>query len=460
MDVLDHLDREAKALGIALHSVELTVDREPVISAGASPLGVHTPHRMYSVAKTLTGLAVGLLADEGGLTLDDRVTAHFPEHGHGHHPWLEQATVRHLLAMLGPHATTTYQRSENDWLASWFRVPPAFPPGAVFTYDTSGSYVLSALVERVAGTTLAGYLRHHLAPLGLADDFRIFSGPDGVSHGGSGLVCRPRDLLRLAHLLLDGGLHDGEALLPAGYLREATTVQADTAALTWGSAFRGYGYQLWLPERGGYLMFGLGGQIVYCEPDHRLALVVTADTLTCPSGDQRLAGLVFRHLVDPVVGKSAPPADDDGPRGPATRALTWPTPRHLPEHALPVRGRYLPRGPIAWTDDLDVDLSADGGVVASSSGEWRLELRLGAPHAQPFGPKARPAVVAAGWAAPRTLDVEVRFVDDEPEVIRLRLHAGPDGTLTVRGQGSGERADPRWTFAGAFSPSPSPPARP
>lgn len=57
------------------------------------------------------------------------------------HPWLAATTVRHLLAMRGPHRATTYQL------------------GAVFTYDTSGSYVLAALVERLAGVSLTDYLR-------------------------------------------------------------------------------------------------------------------------------------------------------------------------------------------------------------------------------------------------------------------------------------------------------------
>lgn len=459
MDALDLLDREAAALGVALHSVELTVAGETVLSAGSGPLGVQSPHRMYSIAKTVTGFAVGLLAAEGGLSLDDPVSGHFPELGPCH-PWLEQTTLRNVLAMLGPHASTTFKGSDDAWLESYFRVPPAYPPGTVFAYDTSGAYVLAALVERTAGTSLVDYLRPRLLdPLGISDDFRVRPGPEPISHGGSGLVCRPRDLLRLAHLLLDGGVHDGETLLPADYLREATTVHADTALQTWGTPFRGgYGYQLWLPERGGYLMYGLGGQIVYCEPEHRLALVVTADAQACQSGDQRLAGLVFRHLVDPLVGGPGRAAARTTSSG--ERRLEWPTPRNRPENAVELRDDYTPCAAGTWPTDLQLDVGADGGSLGSPSDGWRLDLAVGAARPQRFGPDGRPVVVTAGWAAPRTLDVVSWFVDDELAVIRLRLHAGPDGTLTVRSQGFGERFDPRWSFARAFSPSPSPAVRP
>ncbi|WP_165367368.1 serine hydrolase domain-containing protein, partial [Phytoactinopolyspora endophytica] len=325
---LEPLSHAATGLGVALHSVEVTVDGEPVVSAAVPGLGVHAPHRMYSISKTVTGFAVGLLADEGRLSLDDTITSHFPEF-RPCHPWVEATTLRHMLSMLGPHAATTYKLFEGGWLKSYFTVPPTHPPGAVFTYDTSASYVLAALVERIAGTSLVDYLCPRLLdPLGASDHVRFLTGPEPVSHGGSGLICTPRDLLLLAHLLLDDGVRDGVRLLPADYLRAATTVQADTEMQTWGAPFRGgYGYQFWLPPRGGFLMFGLGGQIVYGDPEHRLAVVVTADTQPVQGGDQRLLDLVLRHLVAPVVEQSAgrPTASVPEPPGPAREIeLAWP----------------------------------------------------------------------------------------------------------------------------------------
>ncbi|MBD5785407.1 beta-lactamase family protein [Cellulosimicrobium terreum] len=474
MTDLEALARDAASAGIALHSVQMSVDGETVLDAGSAPLGPRTPHRMYSVAKTLTAFAVGILAGEGRIDLDDPVCAHFPGLGPGH-PWLEQTTLRHMLEMRGPHAATRFRLHDGAWLDSYFEVPPTHPPGTAFTYDTSAAYVLAALVERVSGTTLADYLRPRLLdPLGISHDLRFRTGPDGYSHGGSGLVCRADDLFRLALLLLDGGVHEGRALLPADFLRDATTPHADTATLTWGTPFRGgYGYQLWLPEGGGQLMFGLGGQIVLADPEHRLALVVTADAQACQSGDQRLTDLVLTHLVAPVVGRGvvagATPRHAVQEARPARRPaqdIAWPVPRHDAAHAHPVAGAYRATDPEAFLADLELDVHADGGRLGSPTGGWSVELAPGTTLAQPFGPQAseprasevqgRPAVVTAGWAAPRTLDVVCWLVDDELAVVRLRLHAGADGTLTVRGQGFGEGFEPRWTFVGAYVPDPAP----
>ncbi|GAA1731564.1 hypothetical protein GCM10009809_28790 [Isoptericola hypogeus] len=443
------LARRAHALDVAVHTVQATVGGEPVATAACAPLGLDVPQRMYSVSKTVTGLAVGLLAAEGKVSLDDPVVRHFPEMAPVH-PWLEATTLRHMLAMRGPHRSTTYEVRDGGWLESYFRVPPSHRPGTMFTYDTSASYTLAALVERTAGSSLTEYLRPRVFdPLGMSPGLRFLTGPDGFSHGGSGLVCTPRDLLRLAHLLLDDGVAGGERLLPADYLRAATSPQTDTATATWGAEFRGaYGYQLWLPPRGGWLMFGLGGQVVYGHPGHQLAVVVTADAQAAGSGDTKLLDLVLAHVVDPAV---------DGPaasRGPAPAhdavELTWPAPRHDAAHARPLTGRWSGRTADGDPVELALRLDERGGTVSSTAG-LVLELSFDGPVRTTVADD--PAVITAAWSAPGVLDVRCAGHGDELATTRMRLVAPGDGTLTVQSQGFGETLDPRWTFLATCSPA-------
>jgi CubicO group peptidase (beta-lactamase class C family) len=452
------LVRRAHAQDIALHTVQVSVRGETVAHAVAEPLDLDTPQRVYSVSKTVTGLAIGLLADEGLLGLDDPITKHFPEMGPVH-PWLEATTIRHMLAMRGPHRSTTYKLTAGGWLESYFRVAPTHPPGTVFTYDTSASYVLAALVERLAGTALADYLRPRLLdPLGVSPGLRFLTGPEGISHGGSGLICTPSDLLRLAQLLLDGGVHDGVRLLPADYLRSATSHQADTALQTWGAALReGYGYQLWLPRRGGWLMFGLGGQIVYGDPARGLAIVVTADAQAGASGDQRLLDDLLDRLVDPLVDRleagsfDAGPSDaagaDDGSGANAVAVrLPWPTPPHDAAHARPAGGRYVNVVVGPGPAELVLSLDDDGG------------LRFDRPDRTVVG--GQPAVVTAGWTGVDTLDVRCALLGDELATWRARLAWADDGTLAVQSQVFGETADQAWTFHAAYRPAPAAPGSP
>jgi CubicO group peptidase (beta-lactamase class C family) len=457
-EAIGALARQTGALDIALHTVQVSVRGETVAHAVSDPLDLDTPQRMYSVSKTVTGLAIGLLADEGALSLDDPVTKHFPEMGPGH-PWLEATTLRHMLAMRGPHRSTTYKLTAGGWLESYFRVPPTHPPGTVFTYDTSASYVLAALVERLSGASLTGYLRPRLLdPLGISPGLRFLTGPEAISHGGSGLICTPRDLLRLAHLLLDDGVHDGARLLPADYLRDATSRQADTALQTSAAVLRhGYGYQLWLPRPGWWLMFGLGGQLVYGNPARGLAVVVTADFQACPSGDRFLDD-VRDLLVDPLVERLDAGRDLGGADDTAVR-LTWPTPRHDAAHARPVHGRYVNVVGDTGPGELVLSLDDDGGRLRTAGGPalgepaaggWDVELRFGGPVSTMVGD--RPAVVTAGWTGVDTLDMRCAVLGDELTTWRARLAWADDGTLAVQSQMFGETADQAWTFHAAYRP--------
>ncbi|MFE7407995.1 serine hydrolase domain-containing protein [Isoptericola sp. NPDC057559] len=441
----------ARELDVAVHTVDVRAGGERLLAAASAPLGHDVPQRMYSVSKTVTGLAVGLLAAEGALSLDDPVVRHFPDlvaDGPAH-PWLEATTLRHMLAMVGPHRATTYKVREGGWLESYFRVPPTHPPGTLFTYDTSAAYTLAALVERVAGVSLAEYLRPRLLdPLGIGPALRFLRGPDGYSHGGSGLICTPDDLSRLARLLLDGGVHDGARLLPADYLAAATAPQADPATQTWGGPFRAaYGYQLWLPPQGGWLMFGLGGQVVHGDPATGVSVVVTADAQAAGAGDQKLLDLVLDHLVAPA--RALVPAGAHATAA-GVAPLTWPAPRHDPAHARVLSGRWASSTPGAGPAELTLALGASGGTVASSDG-WSILVDTAGPSAVRIGDE--PAVVTAGWSGAGALDVRAGTHGDELATLRIRLCLADDGTLAVQSQGFGETLDPRWTFHAAYSPA-------
>nr|WP_246256525.1 serine hydrolase [Isoptericola halotolerans] len=448
------LQREAEALDLALHSVEVLRGDELVVSATNPPLTVDTPRRTYSVSKTVTGFAVGLLVAEGRLGLDDPVVRHLPEHSPVH-PWTGGTRVRDLLSMQGPHRATTYDRAGRGWVESWFRVPPTHRPGTVFTYDTSGTHVLAALVERLAGTSLTDYLRPRLLdPLGVSGSFRFLTDPEGVSQGGSGLVCSPRDLLHLGRLLRDGGRTDGNRLVPASLLREMTTPHADTSLQAWGAQLAGgYGHLLWLPVAGGGLMFGMGGQLVWTDPARDIVVVVTGDTQACPTGDHRLIDLLLGELGG-AWGEPAPGATAASPG-----ALSWPAPRHEPDHARPLVGGWAFRAGDA-TVTIDLDLGTDGGTLTrqtdAAGGIVTLPLRYGEPvradlltsrgGALPGDGGPGTVVVTSGWTAPGTLDVRCAVVGEVLATLVLRLVTGPDGSLTVQSRGYGEAVDPTWTF--------------
>src|SRR5438093_13432707 len=64
---------------IGMHGF-LLVRRNRIAAEGYwAPWSADRKHRMYSVSKSFVSLAVGMLIDEGRLTLDDRVADYFPD---------------------------------------------------------------------------------------------------------------------------------------------------------------------------------------------------------------------------------------------------------------------------------------------------------------------------------------------------------------------------------------------
>ena len=182
---------------------------------------------MFSVTKSVVSMAIGALAEDGVIDLDASITKYFPEYEpeDGFYPYLIETTIRDMLSMTTPHNGTTFDKhSKNNWTESYFSKKPTHRPGTIFSYDTSASHVMAALVEKLTGLSLLDYLRTKgLSKVGFSNESYCISDGCGVSQGGSGMMAYPKDLLLLAKLAIDYGKIDNIQILPEKYLREATS---------------------------------------------------------------------------------------------------------------------------------------------------------------------------------------------------------------------------------------------
>ena len=260
-------------------------------------------HRMYSVSKSFVALAVGLMIDEGMLALDDRVADYFPDKvPEDLHPWLSASTVRDLLTMSTPHSRTSYTRDDPDWVRTFFNRPPSHPPGTIFAYDTAATVVLTALVERLSGMPFLDYMRpRFLDRIGFSADAWCIRTPEGVSWGGSGVICTLRDLARVALACLNGGLWGNERVLPEAYVRAATAKQIDNTIR--GNC--GYGYQIWREEENGFSFRGMGSQYAICFPDQAFLFACIADTQGAPAGSG-IPTVMREELLPHLSGATLP----------------------------------------------------------------------------------------------------------------------------------------------------------
>ncbi len=232
---------------------------------------------MYSVSKSFVSLAVGLMIDEGKLSLDDHVARFFPDKAPSPvHPLIAEATVRDLLTMATPHSHTSYTVHDRDWAWTFFNREPSHPPGTVFSYDTAATVVLTSIVERLSGMPFLDYLRPRLLePVGFSPDAWCVKTPEGTSWGGSGVLCTLRDMAKLAYVCMEKGRWGERQLISEGYISAATSKQIDNSAIP---GENGYGYQIWRLDDNGFSFRGMGSQLALCFPDKDFLFACIGDT--------------------------------------------------------------------------------------------------------------------------------------------------------------------------------------
>lgn len=292
--------RELDADGFCMHGFMMIKDGQVISEGYYDPFNYDTPHRMYSVGKSFTSVAVGLLQQEGKLSLNHKICDYFPDKlpVEGVHPYIEKTTIRDMLLMATPHNYTTYKQvDEEDWVKTFFTVTPSRYPGTSFVYDTSSTHVLSALVERLSGKSLLEYLWEKvLGPLDCSDKIRWLTCPMGICQGGSGLICTLRDLAKFAFTCMRGGRYGGMQLIPENYIREATSCQISTCLQPVTEEQQGYGYQFWRCRNNGFSLFGMGGQLAICLPDKDFILVTEADNMANPNGVQGIYNALWNCI--------------------------------------------------------------------------------------------------------------------------------------------------------------------
>jgi len=299
--------------GVNLHSVIMMRGENIFFEKYWAPFTKDTIHRMYSVTKSFVSIAVGCLLDEGKIALSDPIIKYFEDKLPDQvHPFLAEQTIEDMLTMRTCFAEGPgwFQPHVQDRTAFYFNQKPAKIPGTLFYYDSTGSYILGVLVERVSGMGLLDYLKEKvLNHLGGFESAQLLKTPDGTPWGDSAMVCTPRALLNFAKFVMNKGTWEGKRLLSESYFTKAISSITDNN-LTGSGHYNGhgYGYQIWRSEKNSFCFNGMGSQFAICMPDQDFIFVCTADTqLTSDRDSPSIFRNVFNLVESEIEGKSALP---------------------------------------------------------------------------------------------------------------------------------------------------------
>ena len=245
-----------------------------ICEANFAPYRSRIWHVTHSMCKSITGMAIGLLIEDGKLSLDENIYDIFQKKLNPFnkifHP---KVTVENLLTMTsGVNFNESGIISGNDWLTSYLNSSITGTPGENFLYNSLNSYVLSAIVTERTGQTLTEYLEPRLfAPLGITHYFWETC-PKGITKGGWGLFLCTEDMAKLGQLYLQKGKWNGQQIIPEFWVEVSTAKHKESIEGTFG-----YGYQLWMEERPGSFEFnGMLGQNVIIYPDLDMVIVTNA----------------------------------------------------------------------------------------------------------------------------------------------------------------------------------------
>jgi CubicO group peptidase (beta-lactamase class C family) len=152
------------------------------------PASDSTVYQSGSLGKQFTATAVGMLAQQGRVSLDERITRWFPE---GKDRW-DSVTVRHLLTHTSgvPDYTDSmidlrkdYKEEQLVRLAA--KQPLDFPAGSSWSYSNTGYLLLGVIIHRVTGRFYGDVLQDLLfKPLGMRT--RVISEADIVPNRSAG----------------------------------------------------------------------------------------------------------------------------------------------------------------------------------------------------------------------------------------------------------------------------------
>lgn len=410
----------------ALHGFMLLRHGHVVAEGWWSPYNAESPHMLYSLSKSFTSTAVGLAIAEGKLSLNDPVLKFFPDRAPAEPSNnLKEMRIHDLLRMSTGHQTEPPRPDDQSWTKAFLAHPVPFKPGTHFLYNTSGTYMLSAIVQKTTGQTVLDYLTPRLfEPLGIENPTWEMS-PEGVSTGGYGLSVRTGDIARFGQLYLQKGQWQGKQLVSAAWIEAATTLQTSNGSNPNSDWDQGYGYQFWRCRHGLYRGDGAFGQYCIVLPEQDAVIAITSgvrdmqavmnliwDKLLPAMKDAPLASdeATARKLAQRLEGLSLPTVEGNGSAAPVSDTKYVFAPNDQKLEAISIESK-------ASDDAVTLIVRVDGAEqrIVCGRGKWQRGRIAWGPLPE------QPTAASGAWTEDDTFTARLCFYET-PYIYTIRLN--------------------------------------
>ncbi len=283
-----------------LHGLMLLCHGQVVAESWWTPYRPDRRHLLWSLSKSFTSTAVGLLVHEGKLEVENRVISFFPDQlPEKVSENLAAMRVKDLLSMSSGHAVEPQVKVDDDWVRAFLATEVTHQPGTHFLYNSPATHVLSAIVQKLTGQRLTDYLTPRLfEPLGIMEAHWEQS-PSGIDIGGYGLSLRLESIAKFGQLYLQKGKWHDQQLVPESWVREASSRQISNGdPANENDWTQGYGYQFWRCRHNSYRGDGAFGQYCVVMPEHDAVLAIHSNVPDM----QAVLDLAWTHLLPALTG--------------------------------------------------------------------------------------------------------------------------------------------------------------
>jgi CubicO group peptidase (beta-lactamase class C family) len=290
---------------------EITFERygvtpDSVFGAGG-PVSADSPLISWSMAKSITHAAVGILVSDGLLQLDQSAAVHSwrgtPKEGitlqdlldmRPGLEWVEDYvddSVSHCIEML-------FGSGQEDMAAYAASLPLVHRPGSTWNYSSGTTNIICRIIGDAVGGGREGmeaFLRQRLLePTGMHSAVPKFDA-SGTFVGSSYVYATAREFARFGELYRNDGMVDGRRVLPEGWCDHGRTfVASDEDGMDYGSH-----WWMWRDQPGSMACHGYEGQYCVIVPDKELVLVHLGK---CPAETRAELTGRLRAIVDSVAG--------------------------------------------------------------------------------------------------------------------------------------------------------------
>lgn len=268
-NMLCELEDEKRA---NIHNLLILCDGEVIAEASKDGYGINCWHLSHSMSKSITGLAIGLLYDDGLLNTEMKVSEIFPEIKFSDKQFAN-ITVHMLLNMTaGVSFNEVGAVTESNWTEAFFTSSLKFAPGTKFAYNSMNSYILARIVERLSGSRFIDYVDSRIfSPLDIENYFWEM-GPEGIEKGGWGLYMSAESWAKVGLMVQNKGLFNSKRILSEKWIELSAKTHSVPPKST--GDFN-YGYQLWVGRESDEILFnGMLGQNVWICPENKIVAVV------------------------------------------------------------------------------------------------------------------------------------------------------------------------------------------